>query len=129
MAPNFMKEQTDTSKYIGTKPPTEENDPTNNNFRNYNPASGDNTSTFRTEGSVGKQFTSEGKSSASSMCAREKPWTDTDKYFTTGALGGVAQKIGGPLDKDGIVGRQFKEDGSAGQVANKLADMTEGKSK
>ncbi|KAF2092688.1 hypothetical protein NA57DRAFT_62212 [Rhizodiscina lignyota] len=37
------------------------------------------------------------------------------KQFTTeGAVGGTAQKIGGPLDKDGMIGKQFKETGSIG---------------
>lgn len=31
-----------------------------------------------------------------------------------GAIGGVAQKVGGPLDKDGAIGKQFTTDGSIG---------------
>jgi hypothetical protein len=32
----------------------------------------------------------------------------------TGAIGGTAQKIGGPLAKDGIIGKQFTSDGAIG---------------
>jgi len=31
-----------------------------------------------------------------------------------GAIGGTAQKIGGPLDKDGMIGKQFTTEGSIG---------------
>ncbi|KAI9896291.1 hypothetical protein N3K66_008463 [Trichothecium roseum] len=37
------------------------------------------------------------------------------KQFTTeGALGGAAQKVGGPLDKEGMIGKQFTTEGSLG---------------
>ncbi|AEO66361.1 f5ef4ff7-a19a-4b9d-ae77-8f9841909a73 [Thermothielavioides terrestris] len=45
---------------------------------------------FDAQGSIGKQFTPEG------------------------ALGGTAQKIGGPLDKEGMIGKQFTTEGSIG---------------
>ena len=35
-------------------------------------------------------------------------------FSEKGAIGGMAQKIGGPLDKDGAIGKQFKADGSIG---------------
>ncbi|KAI1777559.1 hypothetical protein F4818DRAFT_438892 [Hypoxylon cercidicola] len=47
-------------------------------------------SAFDTQGSVGHQFTSEG------------------------AVGGTAQKVGGPFSKEGAVGRQFTDKGSVG---------------
>lgn len=31
-----------------------------------------------------------------------------------GAIGGAAQKVGGPLAKDGMVGKQFTEEGNIG---------------
>lgn len=31
-----------------------------------------------------------------------------------GAVGGMAEKIGGPLSKDGAIGKQFTTDGSVG---------------
>lgn len=31
-----------------------------------------------------------------------------------GALGGTAQAVGGPLDKDGVIGKQFTTDGVIG---------------
>ncbi|KAM5347325.1 hypothetical protein ACJ41O_010330 [Fusarium nematophilum] len=37
------------------------------------------------------------------------------KQFTEqGAIGGTAQKIGGPLDKEGMIGKQFTTEGSIG---------------
>jgi hypothetical protein len=45
---------------------------------------------FDSEGSIGKQFTSEG------------------------VLGGTAQAVGGPFDKEGIVGKQFTDQGTIG---------------
>ncbi|XXH05242.1 hypothetical protein Hte_011667 [Hypoxylon texense] len=51
---------------------------------------GGGTSTFDATGAVGHQFTSEG------------------------AVGGTAQKVGGPFSKEGAVGRQFTDKGSVG---------------
>ncbi|KAF4550713.1 Hypothetical protein D9617_16g015020 [Elsinoe fawcettii] len=51
---------------------------------------GTGTSAFDASGAIGKQFT------------------------TSGALGGTAQKIGGPFDKDGAIGKQFTTAGSIG---------------
>ncbi|KAI1417107.1 hypothetical protein F5Y13DRAFT_185941 [Hypoxylon sp. FL1857] len=45
---------------------------------------------FDAQGSIGKQFTEEG------------------------AIGGAAQKVGGPLDKEGMIGKQFTTEGSIG---------------
>ncbi|EME85991.1 uncharacterized protein MYCFIDRAFT_39807, partial [Pseudocercospora fijiensis CIRAD86] len=51
------------------------------------------------EGSIGKQFTTEG------------------------AIGGAAQKIGGPLAADGAIGKNFTTEGAIGGTAQeKLAD-------
>ncbi|KAF4446749.1 hypothetical protein F53441_9683 [Fusarium austroafricanum] len=37
------------------------------------------------------------------------------KQFTTeGAIGGTAQKVGGPFDKEGMIGKQFTTEGSIG---------------
>ncbi|KAK4447090.1 hypothetical protein QBC34DRAFT_440354 [Podospora aff. communis PSN243] len=35
-------------------------------------------------------------------------------FTENGAVGGTAQKVGGPLDKDGMIGRQFTTDGAIG---------------
>ncbi|KAI1760512.1 hypothetical protein GGR53DRAFT_78415 [Hypoxylon sp. FL1150] len=56
---------------------------------------------FDAQGSIGKQFTDEG------------------------AIGGAAQKIGGPLAKDGAIGKQFNADGSiGGSVQNTLGGQS-----
>ncbi|KAF4535557.1 hypothetical protein BFW01_g9739 [Lasiodiplodia theobromae] len=52
--------------------------------------SGAGTSMFSSEGSIGKQFT------------------------TQGAIGGTAQKLGGPFDAQGAIGKQFTDKGSIG---------------
>ncbi|KAK3938234.1 hypothetical protein QBC46DRAFT_390698 [Diplogelasinospora grovesii] len=49
------------------------------------------------------------------------------KQFTeNGALGGMAQKIGGPMDKEGMIGKQFTDQGSIGGT---VQNMMGGKSK
>ncbi|KAI1073630.1 hypothetical protein F5B20DRAFT_566280 [Whalleya microplaca] len=43
------------------------------------------------------------------------------QFTEHGALGGAAQKIGGPLDKEGMIGKQFTTDGKiGGSVQDKL---------
>jgi hypothetical protein len=37
-----------------------------------------------------------------------------------GAIGGTAQKIGGPLDKEGMIGKQFTTEGSIGGTVQNL---------
>ncbi|KAI0889381.1 uncharacterized protein GGS22DRAFT_184959 [Annulohypoxylon maeteangense] len=59
---------------------------------------------FDSQGSVGKQFTE------------------------SGALGGAAQKIGGPLDKEGMVGKQFTEEGKIGGSVQSALGGTKGRS-
>lgn len=40
----------------------------------------------------------------------------------------MAQKIGGPLDKEGAIGKNFKADGAiGGTIQEKLANKNEGK--
>ena len=40
-----------------------------------------------------------------------------------GAIGGTAQKVGGPLDKEGMVGKHFNSDGTiGGMVQENLAN-------
>ncbi|PSK51843.1 hypothetical protein C1H76_8468 [Elsinoe australis] len=51
---------------------------------------GTGTSAFDASGAIGKQFTTEG------------------------ALGGAAQKVGGPFDAQGAIGKQFTTAGSIG---------------
>ncbi|OTB02479.1 hypothetical protein M426DRAFT_13455 [Hypoxylon sp. CI-4A] len=59
---------------------------------------------FDAEGSIGKQFTEQG------------------------ALGGAAQKVGGPLDKQGMVGKQFTPEGSIGGSVQSALGGTAGRS-
>ncbi len=43
--------------------------------------------------------------------------------IATGPIGGTAQKIGGPLDKQGSIGQHFNADGKiGGMVQENLAD-------
>ena len=44
-----------------------------------------------------------------------------------GAIGGTAQKIGGPLDKQGAIGQHFNADGKiGGMVQENLANKNQG---
>ncbi|KAG8528942.1 uncharacterized protein KY384_006631 [Bacidia gigantensis] len=70
---------------------------------NQTPAEGEKTtghgtSIFDKQGAVGKMFNADG------------------------ALGGTAQKVGGPLDKQGAVGKHFNAEGSIGGMAQDLAN-------
>ncbi|GAW26732.1 hypothetical protein SAMD00023353_4600310 [Rosellinia necatrix] len=59
---------------------------------------------FDAQGTIGKQFTEQG------------------------ALGGAAQKIGGPLDREGMIGKQFTAEGSIGGSVQSAMGGTKGKS-
>lgn len=43
-----------------------------------------------------------------------------------GAIGGKAQQVGGPFDKDGAVGKQFTEQGAVGGTAQNAAETAQG---
>lgn len=62
---------------------------------------------FDEHGAVGNTFTGTSPSSQ-----------DLDNAILTaaeeGAVGGTAQKIGGPLDKEGMIGKQFTTEGAIG---------------
>ncbi|KAI1085209.1 hypothetical protein F5B20DRAFT_575679 [Whalleya microplaca] len=61
---------------------------------------GTGTSAFDSSGAIGKQFT------------------------TQGALGGTAEKVGGPFSKNGPIGKQFTDKGAiGGTVQNNLGDQ------
>lgn len=45
-----------------------------------------------------------------------------------GALGGTAQKVGGPLDKEGMIGKQFTTEGSIGGTVQNMMGGTSKKS-
>jgi len=59
---------------------------------------------FDAQGAIGKQFTEDG------------------------ALGGMAQKVGGPFDKNSAIGKQFTEDGSIGGTVQNMMGGTKGRS-
>lgn len=40
--------------------------------------------------------------------------TNIDMIAEQGAIGGTAQKIGGPLDKEGMIGKKFTTEGNIG---------------
>lgn len=42
-----------------------------------------------------------------------------------GAVGGTAQSIGGPLDKEGAIGKHFNADGAIGGTFQELAKKNE----
>jgi hypothetical protein len=43
-----------------------------------------------------------------------------------GSVGGTAQKVGGPFDKEGVVGKQFTEGGALGATAQSTAETAQG---
>lgn len=43
-----------------------------------------------------------------------------------GPVGGTAQKVGGPFDKHGAVGKQFTEGGAVGGTAQSAAETAQG---
>ncbi|KAI0187330.1 hypothetical protein EV127DRAFT_149682 [Xylaria flabelliformis] len=59
---------------------------------------------FDAQGTIGKQFTEQG------------------------ALGGMAQKIGGPLNKEGMIGKQFTTEGGIGGSVQNSMGGTKGRS-
>ena len=46
----------------------------------------------------------------------------------TGVIGGAAQTIGGPLDKEGVIGKQFTTEGSIGGSVQSAMGGTKGRS-
>ncbi|MCJ1233602.1 hypothetical protein MMC14_001560 [Varicellaria rhodocarpa] len=77
---------------------------------------GTGTSMFSKDGAVGSMFNGE--------CL----WVGDEVKIvvledTNGAIGGTAQKVGGPFDKEGAVGKQFNADGGiGGAVQQKIAE-------
>ena len=51
---------------------------------------------------------------------------ESDVPSADGAVGEKAQKVGGPFDKEGAVGKQFKQDGSIGGTAQSAAETAQG---
>ncbi|OIW28654.1 hypothetical protein CONLIGDRAFT_681599 [Coniochaeta ligniaria NRRL 30616] len=49
-------------------------------------------------------------------------------FTEKGAIGGTADKIGGPLAKDGMIGKQFTTEGSIGGTVQNAAGGTSAKS-
>jgi hypothetical protein len=79
-------------------------------------AQGEKPSAFDAQGMVGKQFTSQ-------YTIPPAPHLADLLVPAEGAIGGTAQKIGGPFDKEGAIGKHFKADGTlGGTVQEKLGD-------
>ena len=77
---------------------------------------GDRSKVFDKQGVIGKQFTGMSALSPSGPSVRlgQTRTELTSGMLEQGAVGGTAQAIGGPLDKDGVIGKQFKSDGAIG---------------
>merc|ERR1711939_683645 len=76
-------------------------------------------------GGIGKQFTTEGsvggtaQSAAQQMQGEKKPVFDKDgavgkQFKPDGAIGSVGEKVGGPFASDGAIGKHFNPDGTVG---------------
>ncbi|KZO91556.1 hypothetical protein CALVIDRAFT_488876, partial [Calocera viscosa TUFC12733] len=44
------------------------------------------------------------------------------EFEADGAIGGAAQKVGGPFDKDGMIGKLFTSKGAVGGTGQKVAE-------
>jgi hypothetical protein len=79
-------------------------------------AQGEKPSAFDAKGMIGKQFTSQSSTIIPPNIANLL-------FIAEGAIGGTAQKVGGPFDKEGIIGKQFNTDGAlGGSVQGNLGD-------
>lgn len=47
-------------------------------------------------------------------------------HAADGSVGGTAQKVGGPFDKDGAIGQQFTSKGAVGGTAQSAAETAQG---
>lgn len=80
---------------------------------------GTGTSMFSKDGPLGSMFNGTDSPPKSTRWFRNTLTWDT----ADGAIGGTAQKIGGPLDKDGSIGQHFNADGKiGGMVQENLAN-------
>lgn len=50
----------------------------------------------------------------------------SDSHKADGSVGGTAQKVGGPFDKEGAVGKQFTEGGALGGTVQSAAETAQG---
>lgn len=79
-------------------------------------AQGQKPSAFDAQGMVGKQFTSQ-------YYFLPQPFMANWFLSAEGAIGGTAQQIGGPFDKEGAIGKHFNPDGAlGGTVQGNLGD-------
>lgn len=77
---------------------------------------GTGTSVFSKDGAIGSMF----KGWFSPLLGYLIYKIATDCWnLADGAVGGTAQSIGGPLDKTGMIGKNFKEDGAIGGMIQK----------
>ena len=60
------------------------------------------------------KFNGSKANSISSQPAFHSSGTIGSQFTSQGALGGTAQKVGGPFDKEGSIGKQFTEQGAIG---------------
>ncbi|KAI3332634.1 hypothetical protein F4824DRAFT_283382 [Ustulina deusta] len=81
---------------------------------------------FDAQGAIGKQFT--GKVTPSRFYLPHKHFAGSFIGTEVGALGGAAQKIGGPLAKEGMIGKQFTTEGSIGGSVQSSVGGTKGRS-
>lgn len=84
---------------------------------------------FDVEGTIGKQFTS--SYSTPSLWPGVRLVLEhflLTQHAAEGALGGAAQKVGGPFDKDGAVGHAFTTEGSVGGTVQDKMGGTKGRS-
>lgn len=87
---------------------------------------GSGPSVFSKDGAIGHMFQRTSTASFKVSSATKEDITSVvgaDFDLTAdGAIGGTAQKVGGPFDKDGIIGSNFTADGSIGGTVQKTVE-------
>ncbi len=78
---------------------------------------------FDKDGAIGSMFKGSFGPERYAPSTTSRNWSDCWFCVADGALGGTAQSIGGPLDKEGMIGKNFKETGTiGGMVQEKIAE-------
>lgn len=107
MTPNILKSKTDTSKFLGenAKPANSaEHDPTNNNYRNYNPVSASADNNERDGAKTDSLLSSTLKSAASTTASSDQ--TDKGQSLETQAFAEGARTANTALDGEGVLFEQ-----------------------
>jgi len=135
MTPNITKSYKDTSKFFDSVPPQNNKSDSTANMDGDHSAKtmdqGANAASNAMDQTDGihedaKQGTGMGtKETGGGTSIFSKDGAIGGAFTSQGAVGGTAQKIGGPLDKSGAIGKHFNPDGAVGGTFQELAKKNE----